>query len=328
MVPRPAIVARRETLIWTSSGRDDGVCAAPSGPARIDMGKRHMHHKFRGLALHLWTVDTTPFDAALRAAKEGGFDAVELRRVDFKRAEERGLSNTACAGSRCAPTDCRSAPSAASTAGPSRRRRIASGCSRSLEEACEQAVTLDCATVMSGIGPGTASMEEGVANIRHAGEIVARHGLRLALEYQFQHPIVSRLEILRELIAKAGQKSVGLLLDAYHLQRGGRPGRGFEEVPASEIFYVQYSDVPNAPPNAAPPVDRLAPGKGVVRWSELFQLLAAKGYEGWVSYEAPNPAHWAQPAVDVAREGAYGDAARTGGGPATSGVMVAHGRMR
>lgn len=115
---------------------------------------------------------------------------------------------------------------------------------------------------------------------------------------------MSRLDILRELIAKAGQTSVGLLLDAYHLQRGGRPGRGFEEVPAAEIFYVQYSDVPDAPPRAVPPVDRLPPGKGVVRWSELFRLLAEKGYEGWLSYEAPNPAHWVRPAVDVADEGA------------------------
>jgi sugar phosphate isomerase/epimerase len=262
-----------------------------------------MRHKFRGFALHLWTVDTTPFEEALAAAKTGGFDAVELRRVDFMRARERGLSNTEVLGHVRAnrlPVSAVGCEYGWTFAAPADRERLFA----SLEEACERAVMLDCATVMSGIGPGTASMEEAVANIRHAGEIVARHDLRLALEYQFQHPIVSRLEILRELIAKAGQKSVGLLLDAYHLQRGGRPGRGFEEVPAGEIFYVQYSDVPNAPPNAAPPVDRLAPGKGVVRWSDMFHLLAAKGYEGWVSYEAPNPAHWAQPAIDVAREGA------------------------
>ena len=262
-----------------------------------------MRHKFRGIALHLWTVDTTPLDGALRAAKDGGFDAVELRRVDFKRAEERGLSTTEVLGLVCANGLPVSAVGCeygwAFSAKEDRERLFAS-----LEEACEKAVTLDCATVMSGIGPGAASLDDAVMNIRRAGEIVARHGLRLALEYQFQHPIVSRLEILRELIARAGQKSVGLLLDAYHLQRGGRPGRGFEEVPAAEIFYVQYSDVPNAPPNAAPPVDRLPPGQGVVRWSDLFQLLAAKGYEGWVSYEAPNPAHWAQPAIDVAGEGA------------------------
>lgn len=262
-----------------------------------------MHHKFRGLALHLWTVDTTPFEEALAAAKAGGFDAVELRRVDFMRARERGLSNTevlGCVKGNGLPVSAVGCEYGWTFAAPQDRERLFA----SLEEACERAVMLDCATVMSGIGPGTASLEEGVANIRHAGEIVARHGLRLALEYQFQHPIVSRLEILRELIASAGQKSVGLLLDAYHLQRGGRPGRGFEDVPAAEIFYVQYSDVPDAPPNAVPPVDRLPPGQGVVRWSELFQLLGEKGYDGWVSYEAPNPAHWARPATEVTRDGA------------------------
>jgi sugar phosphate isomerase/epimerase len=95
-----------------------------------------------------------------------------------------------------------------------------------------------------------------------------------------------------------------LLLDAYHLQRGGRSGRGFEEVPGSEIFYVQYSDVPDAPPNGPPPIDRLPPGKGVVRWTDLFQALAAKNYAGYISYEAPNPAHWNRSAADVAGEGA------------------------
>ncbi|WP_428685167.1 sugar phosphate isomerase/epimerase family protein [Reyranella sp.] len=262
-----------------------------------------MHHKFRGLALHLWTVDTTQFEEALAAAKAGGFDAVELRRVDFMRARERGLSNTevlGCVKSNGLPVSAVGCEYGWTFAARQDRERLFA----SLEEACERAVMLDCVTVMSGIGPGAASLEEGVYNIRHAGEIVARHGLRLALEYQFQHPIVSRLEILRELIAKAGQKSVGLLLDAYHLQRGGRPGRGFEDVPAAEIFYVQYSDVPDAPPNAVPPVDRLPPGQGVVRWSELFQLLGEKGYEGWVSYEAPNPAQWERPATDVAYEGA------------------------
>jgi len=75
-------------------------------------------------------------------------------------------------------------------------------------------------------------------------------------------------------------------------------------VPAAEIFYVQYSDVPDAPPNGPPPTDRLPPGKGVVRWTELFQLLAAKNYTGYISFEAPNPTHWERSAAEVAAEGA------------------------
>ncbi|TAJ88311.1 sugar phosphate isomerase/epimerase [Reyranella sp.] len=259
-------------------------------------------HNFAGLALHLWTIDTTPLEAALKAAKAAGFDAVELRRVDFKRCHERGLSNEAVL------TLIRDSGLKVSAVGAEYGWTFAAKDDRerlfaSLEETCENAVALGCATVMSGIGPGTAPFDEGVANVRRAGEIVARHGLRLALEYQFQHPIVRNLDILRDLIARAAQPSVGLLLDAYHLQRGGRPGRGFEEVSGPEIFYVQFSDVPDGPPNGVPPTDRLPPGKGIVRWSDLFQSLAAKGYGGFLSYEAPNPAHWARDAADVAREG-------------------------
>ena len=261
-----------------------------------------MANRFRGIALHLWTVDTTPLEAALAAATSGGFDAVELRRVDFKRCQERGLSDASILdivrGSGLKVSAVGAEYGWAFAAKADRERLWAS-----LEEACENAVALDCATVMSGIGPGAAPFDEGVANVRRAGEIVARHGLRLALEYQFQHPIVRNLDILRDLIARAAQPSVGLLLDAYHLRRGGRPGRGFDEVPGSEIFYVQFSDVPDAPPNGVPPTDRLPPGKGIVRWSDLFRSLAAKGYDGYLSYEAPNPAHWARDAADVAREG-------------------------
>ena len=262
-----------------------------------------MTHIFRGLALHTWTVDTTPLEAALAAAKAGGFDAVELRRVDFTRCRERGLSNAAILDI------IRAGGLPVSAMGVEYGWIFSTGAERerlfgAFREACENAVALGCGMMMSAIGPGSATTDEAVANIRRAGEIADGFGLKLTLEYQFQHPIVSSLDILRDLIRRAGGKNVGLLLDAYHLQRGGRPGAGFRDVPPDEIYYVQFSDVPDAPPPSLPPVDRLAPGKGIVGWTELFRLLAEKNYAGYISYEAPNPAHWARPAVETAREGA------------------------
>jgi len=50
--------------------------------------------------------------------------------------------------------------------------------------------------------------------------------------------------------------------------------------------------------------DRLPPGKGKVRWHDVFQLLKEKGYAGYLSYEAPNPDHWNRPPADIAREAA------------------------
>lgn len=259
-------------------------------------------HRFRGLALHTWTVDTTPLDQALAAARAAGFDAIELRRVDFQRAAKRGLSNAAVLDL------VRAAGLPVSAMGVEYGWIFSTGAERErlfgvFRDSCENAVALGCGLTMSAIGPGTASSDDAIDNIRRAGEIAGSFGLRLTLEYQFQHPVVSSLDVLRDLIARAGAKNVGLLLDAYHLQRGGRPGGGFAEVPGVEISYVQFSDVPNAPPPGLPPVDRLPPGKGVVDWTGLLRQLAEKGYDGYLSYEAPNPAHWQQPADETARQG-------------------------
>jgi sugar phosphate isomerase/epimerase len=260
-------------------------------------------HSFRGLALHTWTIDTTPLEEALAAAKAGGFDAVELRRVDFTRCVGRGLSNAAILDL------IRKAGLPVSAMGVEAGWIFSTGDERErlfgvFREACEQAVALDCGVMMSAIGPGTADEDGAVANIRRAGEIATEFGVKLALEYQFQHPVVRSIDILRGLIERADARSTGLLLDTYHLQRGGRPGAGFKDIPPEEIYYVQFSDVPDAPSSSAPPVDRLPPGKGVVGWTGFFGLLAEKKYAGYLSYEAPNPAHWARSAENVASEGA------------------------
>jgi sugar phosphate isomerase/epimerase len=60
--------------------------------------------------------------------------------------------------------------------------------------------------------------------------------------------------------------------------------------------------VPRAGLEPGKVLNRLPPGQGRVRFKEFFSLVAAKGYGGYVSYEAPNPSAWARPPKDVARE--------------------------
>ena len=79
---------------------------------------------------------------------------------------------------------------------------------------------------------------------------------------------------------------------------------GLAGVTAEELFVVQYSDAPQQPtPGVRRPIDRLAPGDGVVDWPGLFDTLDAIGYRGYLSYEAPNPALWSQSPYDVAADG-------------------------
>ena len=254
------------------------------------------------LALHTWTLDTTPLEGALAAARAGGFDAVELRRTDFDRCFKRGLSNGAVLDL------IRAAGMPVSTLGVEYGWLFARGDeSRRLyavfRDSCANAVALGCTMMMSAPGQVAGPLSEAVANLRVASDIVGEHGLRLAIEFNSQHDVINHVDVLHELIDKADRSNCGLLLDAYHLHRSGSPGRGFVEVPGDKIFAFQYSDVSENPVTGVRrPTDRLPPGHGRVEWTAVFQLLAEKGYAGHLSYEAPNPALWERRPEEVARE--------------------------
>ena len=263
-----------------------------------------MTKKFGRLALHMWTIDTTPLATALDAARTGGFDAVELRRTDYKRCFDAGMSN------KDVLDLLRGCGIPVGVLGVEYGWLFASGDESKrlftvFRESCEDAVALGCTMLMSAPGPIGGPISDAIGHLRKAGAIAAEHGLRLAIEFNSQHPVLNTLAVLRELIDGAKQNNCGYLVDTYHFERSGAGGRGFASVPAEQIFCFQYSDVPPEPVSGvARPTDRLPPGKGIVRWREVLGLLSEKGYTGYLSYEAPNPVQWARSPYDVAREGA------------------------
>ena len=253
------------------------------------------------IALHTWTIDTTPLDEALAAAREAGYDGVELRRIDFTRCYDKGMSNADVLDivrSSGIPLGVLGTEYGLIFAEGDERKRLLDV----LDQTCANAVALDCGMIMIAPGQNTGTMASAAANLRAAGDVVKSHGLRLALEFNSQHDLINHVDKAREVIARAAHPNCGLLLDAYHLERSGSGGRGFAHVVGSEIFAFQFSDVPESEPTARRPTDRLAPGKGRVQWHDVFQLLSEKGFDGYLSFEAPNPAHWERPAVEIARE--------------------------
>jgi sugar phosphate isomerase/epimerase len=171
-------------------------------------------------------------------------------------------------------------------------------------ESCENAAALGCDTLMSAPGQVEGPISESIKLLKRAGDIAAEYRLKLAIEFNSQHPVLNSLPVLTELIEGANKPNCGYLIDAYHFTRSGAGGRGFENVPADKIYCFQYSDLsPNPVTGVRRPTDRLPPGRGVVQWREMLGLLFEKGYTGYLSYEAPNPAQWERSPYDVAREG-------------------------
>jgi 2-keto-myo-inositol isomerase len=263
-----------------------------------------MTEKFGRLALHMWTIDTTPLATAIDAAKQAGYDAVELRRTDFKRCFEAGMSNAQVLDLIRAggiPVGVLGVEYGFLFASGDESKRLF----KVFRESCENAKALNCNMLMSAPGQISGPIPQAVKYLKDAGDIAAEYGLKLAIEFNSQHDVLNSLAVLTTLIEGADKPNCGYLIDAYHFTRSGAGGRGFENVPADKIYCFQYSDVP---PNPVPagvrrPTDRLVPGKGIVKWREMLGLLAEKKYTGYLSYEAPNPDLWARSPYDVAREG-------------------------
>jgi 2-keto-myo-inositol isomerase len=259
--------------------------------------------QFGRLALHTWTIDTTPLETALKAAREGGFDAVELRRTDFTRCYERGMSNGQVL------EIIRAADIPVCTLGCEYGWLFAKGEESTrlfdvLEETCENAVALDCPQIMCAPGQNAGEPREAIDNLKRGADICGKFGLTVAIEFNSQHAVINSIDALFEIVSGAYRANAGMLLDAYHLERSGAGGAGFADVPSELIAAFQFSDVPPGPVAAdvKRPTDRLPPGQGIVRWNEVLMLLREKGFEGHLSYEAPNPTQWERSPFEVARE--------------------------
>jgi sugar phosphate isomerase/epimerase len=252
----------------------------------------------------MWTIDTTPLATALDAAREAGFDAVELRRTDFKRCFDAGMSNAQVLDlvkKNGIPVGVLGVEYGWLFATGEESERLF----KVFRETCENAVALGCGMLMSAPGQVNGPIPQAIEYLRHAGDIAGEYGLKLAIEYNSQHDVLNSLPVLRELIEGANRPNCGYLIDAYHFERSGYGGASFKDLPSEKIYCFQYSDVsPNPVTGVRRPTDRLAPGEGIVKWREVLGLLADKGYTGYLSYEAPNPDLWARSPYEVAREGA------------------------
>lgn len=115
---------------------------------------------------------------------------------------------------------------------------------------------------------------------------------------------LSRLSELMYVAIESGHPSARVLMDVYHLYRGGS---GLQQAawvgkPYIEVFHV--NDYPTTPPqNEIKDSDRVYPGDGVGPLKELFTLLKNPEKPVILSLEVFNPAYYAQDALVVAKTG-------------------------
>jgi len=104
--------------------------------------------------------------------------------------------------------------------------------------------------------------------------------------------------------SEAGHPDACLLLDAYHIYRGGSSFEGLRLINGAAMHVFHINDYPAEPPREElTDAHRVFPGDGVAPLPHILRTMHAAGFRGVLSLELFNREYWEQDALAVARTG-------------------------
>jgi sugar phosphate isomerase/epimerase len=118
-------------------------------------------------------------------------------------------------------------------------------------------------------------------------DLVAGAGCGLAFEF-FPWAPIATLAGARELIAAAGRRNAGVLVDTWHFFHGPDDWTALETLPLDDVAYVQFSDavaVDRSDLAGAAETSRRFPGDGRLDLARFAETFRRRGFAGTVSIE-------------------------------------------
>jgi sugar phosphate isomerase/epimerase len=131
------------------------------------------------------------------------------------------------------------------------------------------------------------SHDDTVRDLRAAADVLAPAGIRIAFEFT-SYGSPTSLSAAASVCEAVGWERCGLLVDAWHVFRGGEALTDIARLDAGRIALVHLSDggsVPRADPVHEGRFTRLLPGTGSFDLDGLADALAGAGYAGPLALE-------------------------------------------
>jgi len=115
---------------------------------------------------------------------------------------------------------------------------------------------------------------------------------------------LSRLGDVAWVAAETGREDSCLLLDVYHIFKGGSDFAGLSLFSDQSLQVFHMNDFPADPPrDTINDSHRVYPGDGIAPLTAILKMLAGKSRTITLSLELFNPGYWQQDAAAVAAEG-------------------------
>ncbi len=120
-------------------------------------------------------------------------------------------------------------------------------------------------------------------------ELCEPYGVRPILELWGVSPALSRVADGLAICADTGCQDAALLLDVYHMYRGGNSFASLSLISGSALPIFHINDYPATPGREQlNDSDRVFPGDGAAPWRQILTTLGKNGFNGALSFEIFN----------------------------------------
>lgn len=172
-------------------------------------------------------------------------------------------------------------------------------------ERMEAAAVLGCPHIVAS-PPRQPQIDLGLAGARYAAllDLGRKVGVLPAMEFLGFVTQIHDLRTAMEIVARANDRDATVVLDPFHIFRGGGDFEEVRLVPGHAVAICHFNDAPGDKPRGEQgDQDRVLPGDGVLPLAGLVRSLRAIGYHGPISLELFNPALWEQDPLTVCQDG-------------------------
>ena len=112
-----------------------------------------------------------------------------------------------------------------------------------------------------------------------------------------------RLGEIMYVIVECNEPNAAMLLDVYHIYRGGSDFSGLSHVDGRAVQVLHMNDYPNIPHQQIKDKDRVYVGDGVAPVANILHTMQSTGFRGVLSLELFNPTYWEDDIENVLRKG-------------------------
>ena len=255
------------------------------------------------LGLNTSTIRPAGLMDKIRIAAETGYSAIELWNDDLTAHEEQGGS---LADVKSALDDRGlSVPTVIAlhgwlnTTGTEHQEAI-----EEAKRRMAQAAAVGATYIISSPPREVADLQLGGENYRELLELGREFGVKPAMEFLGFVDGVNQVKHAWEVMEVADHPDGTIVLDPFHIYRGGGEIEDMEGIPGEKIAVFHFNDAPAEPARAEQSdADRVYPGDGILDLGRMIAILKGAGYTGVISLELFNPNYWEQDPAEVARIG-------------------------